>query len=94
MRVDALYSIKTIASFNRENLRENLTLLRTKYVKPQSMATAKQISTTGLPLSESEVFRFSRRTLETSEKRNRSCCSGDQRENYKCLNASQTEKIG
>ena len=41
MRGDALQTFKNITSPNRENLREILTVFRKKYVKPQSMATAK-----------------------------------------------------
>ena len=41
MRGDALQTFKTITSPNRENLGEILTVFRRKYVKPQSMATAK-----------------------------------------------------
>ena len=41
MRGDALQTFKNITSSNRENLREILTVFRRKYVKPQSMATAK-----------------------------------------------------
>ena len=38
---DALQTFKNIPSTNRENLDEILTVFRRKYVKPQSMATAK-----------------------------------------------------
>ena len=41
MRGDALQTFKNIASPNRENLGEILTVFRRKYVKPQSLATAK-----------------------------------------------------
>ena len=41
MRGDALLTFKNISSRNRENLTEILTVFRRKYVKPQSMATAK-----------------------------------------------------
>ena len=41
MRGDALQTFKNITSPNRENLGEILTLFRRKYVKPQSMVTAK-----------------------------------------------------
>ena len=41
MRGDALQTFKNITSPNRENLGETLTVFRRKYVKPQSMATAK-----------------------------------------------------
>ena len=41
MRGDALQTFKNISSPNRENLAEILTVFRKKYVKPQSMATAK-----------------------------------------------------
>ena len=41
MRGDALQTFKNISSLNRENLTEILTVFRRKYVKPQSMATAK-----------------------------------------------------
>ena len=41
MRCDALQTFKNITSPNRENLGEILTVLRRKYVKPQSIATVK-----------------------------------------------------
>ena len=41
MRGDALQTFKNITSLNRENLAEILTVFPRKYVKPQSMATAK-----------------------------------------------------
>ena len=41
MRGDALQTFKNITSPNRENLAEILTVFHRKYVKPQSMATAK-----------------------------------------------------
>ena len=41
MRGDALQTFKNISSPNRENLTEILTVFRRKYVKSQSMATAK-----------------------------------------------------
>ena len=41
MPVDALQTFKNITSPNKENLGEILTVFRRKYVKPQSMATAK-----------------------------------------------------
>ena len=41
MRGDALQTFRNISSRNRANLAENLTVFRRKYVKPQSMATAK-----------------------------------------------------
>ena len=41
MRGDALQTFKYITSANRENLGELLTVFRRKYVKPQSMAPAK-----------------------------------------------------
>ena len=41
MRGDKLQTFKNITSPNRENLAEILTVFRRKYVKPQSMATAK-----------------------------------------------------
>ena len=41
MRGDALQTFKNITSPNRENLGGILTVFRRKYVKPQSMATAK-----------------------------------------------------
>ena len=41
MRDDALQTFKNITSPNRESLGEILTVFRRKYVKPQSMATAK-----------------------------------------------------
>ena len=42
MQGDALQAFKNITTRNRENLGEILTVFRRKYVKPQSMATAKQ----------------------------------------------------
>ena len=41
MRGDALQTFKNITSPDRENLGEILTVFRRKYVKPQSVATAK-----------------------------------------------------
>ena len=41
MRGDALQTFKNIGSPNRKNLTEILTVFRRKYLKPQSMATAK-----------------------------------------------------
>ena len=41
MRGDSLQTFKNIATPNRENLGEILTVFRRKYVKSQSMATAK-----------------------------------------------------
>ena len=41
MRGDALQTFENITSPNRENLAEMLTVFRRKYVKPQSMVTAK-----------------------------------------------------
>ena len=41
MRGDALQTFKNITSPNRENVAEILTVFRRKYMKPQSMATAK-----------------------------------------------------
>ena len=41
MRGDAFQTVKNITSPNRENLGEIFTVFRRKYVKPQSMATAK-----------------------------------------------------
>ena len=41
MRADALQTFKIITTPSRENLGEILTVFRRKYVKPQSMATAK-----------------------------------------------------
>ena len=43
MRGDALQTIKNITNPHREKLGEILTLFFKKYVKPQSMATAKHI---------------------------------------------------
>ena len=42
MRGDALQTFKNITSPNQQNLAEILTVFRRKYVKPQSMATAKK----------------------------------------------------
>ena len=44
MRSDPLQTFKNINSPNRENLRENLTVFRRKYLKHQSLATAKHNS--------------------------------------------------
>ena len=41
MRCDALQTFKNISSLNRENLGDILTVLRRKYVKPQSKARSK-----------------------------------------------------
>ena len=56
MRGDALQTFKNISSPNREKLAEILTVFRRKYVKPQSIDTAKtEISTIRLQSSEPEV---------------------------------------
>ena len=41
MRGDAIQTFKNITSLNRKNLGEILTVFRSRYVKPQSLATAK-----------------------------------------------------
>ena len=56
MRGDALQTLKSITSPNRENLGEILTVFRKKYVKPQSIATAKHISTTGFQSRKTEII--------------------------------------
>ena len=43
MRGDELQTFKNVTSPNKEIFREILTVFRTKYVKPQSMATTRDI---------------------------------------------------
>ena len=93
MRGDALQTFKNITSPNTEILGEILSVFRRKYVKLQSMATAKQIPTTGFQSRKPEVNWFSRRTPEISERCIRSCCSRDHRTIHLCQNASPPEEI-
>ena len=52
MRGDALQTIKNINGPTRENLEEILAVFRRKYVKPQSMATAKNINSKNSSLTQ------------------------------------------
>ena len=69
MRGDALSTFKNITSPNRENLAVFLTVFRRKYVKPQSMATAKhKFQRLVFNPAKPEVNWFSRRTPEIGGK--------------------------
>ena len=75
MSGDALQTFKNITSFNRENLRETLTVFPRKYVKNQSRDTAKHKFQRLVFLQSSEpvLNRFSGRTPESSERCMGSC---------------------
>ena len=90
MRGDALQTFKNITSPNRENLAEILTVFRRKYVKPQSMATAKY-------MFQRLVFNPANQKLidfldELQKRRIRSCCTSDHRTIHLCQNASSPEE--
>ena len=55
LRGDALQTLKNTTSPNRKSLGEILTTFLRKYLKSQSMATAKHISTTSFQYGEPEV---------------------------------------
>ena len=78
-RGDALQTFRNITSLNRKTLGENLTVFPRKLV-----------SATGLPPSESEINRFSGRTLETSETYNRSCRSAAHGAIHRCQKSLPT----
>ena len=66
MRGDALQTFENNNGPTREKLEEILAVFRSKYVKPQSMATAKHnFLETRLESSKPKVSRFSRRTSKT-----------------------------
>ena len=94
MRGDALQTFKNITSPNRVNLGEILTVFRRKYVKPQSMATAKtKIPTTSFQSSEPEVECFFERTPEIGKSCVRSCCPSNHRPIHICQDASTPEEV-
>ena len=94
MRGDALLTFKNINSPNRENLGQILTVFRRKYVKPQSMATAKhKFQRLVFNSAKKEVKWFSRWTPAIGKRRIRSCSSSDHRAIHLCQNASSPEEI-
>ena len=94
MRGDALQTFKNITTPNRENLGEILTVFRRKYVKPQSMATAKhKFQRLVFNPANQNLIDFFGRTPETGERRFRSCSSSDHRAIHLCQNASLPEEI-
>ena len=90
MRGDALQTFKNISSPNRENLVEILTVFRRKYVKPQSMATAKhkfqQL------VFNPEVNWFFGRTPEIGKRCVRSFCPSNHWPIHICQKASTPEE--
>ena len=94
MRGDALQTFKNITSPNRENLGEIHTVFHRKYVKPQSLATAKhKFQRLVFNPANQNLIDFFRRTPEIGEIRIRSCRSSDHRANHLCQNASPPEEI-
>ena len=76
MRGDALQTFKNISNRNRGNLSEILTVFRKKYVKPQSMATAKEkFQQLVFNPANQELIDFCGRTPEIGKKCFRGCCS-------------------
>ena len=75
MRGDALQTFKNIDSPNRENLTEILTVFPRKYVKPQSLATAKHKFPQLVfnPVNQ-KLIDFFKRTPEIGKICVRSCC--------------------
>ena len=75
MRGHALQSFENISSPSRESLAEILTVFRRKYVKPQSMATAKHtFQRLVFNPTNRKLIDFFRLAPETSKRRIRSCC--------------------
>ena len=94
MRGDALKTFKNFTSPNRANLGDILTMFRRKYVKPQSMATAKvKFQPLVFNAANQKLYFFSRRTPEISERCIRSCRSSDHRAIHLFQNASPPEEI-
>ena len=74
-RGDALPTFKNIGSPNRENLTEILTVFRRKYVKPQSMVTAKhKFQQLVFNPANQKLIDFFGRTPEIGKRCFRSCC--------------------
>ena len=94
MRGDALQTFKNIDSPNRKNLTENLTVFRKKYVKPQSMATAKhkfqQIVFN--PVNQ-KLIDFLDELQKLAKKCFRSCCPSNHWPIHICQDASTPEEI-
>ena len=87
MHGDALQTFKNITSPNRENLGEILTVFRRKYVKPQSMATAKRKSQRLVfnPANQKLIDLLDE--LQKLARRIPSCGSSDHRAIHLCQNA-------
>ena len=96
MRGDALQTFKNISIPNRENLAEILTVFRRKYVKPQSMATAKHkfqqliFNPANQKLIDFLVFG---RTPESGKRCVLRCCPSNHWPLHICQNASTPEEI-
>ena len=94
MRGDALQTFKNITSPNRENLGEILTVFRRKYVKPQSMATAKhKVQRLVFNPANQKLVDFFGRTPEIGERCIRRCSSSNHRAIHLCQNAPSPEEI-
>ena len=93
-RGDALQTFKKISSPSKENLAELLTVFRRKQVKPQSMATAKhKFQWLVFNPANWKLMEFFGRVPDTSKRRNRSCCPGDNWAIQIFKNASTPETI-
>ena len=92
VRGDALQTFKNISSSNRENLAEILTVFRRKYVKPQSMATAKHKSQQ-LVFNPANQNWFFGRTPEIGKRCVRSCCPGNHWPIQICQKVSTPKEI-
>ena len=85
MRGDALQIFKNISSPNGENLAQMLTVFRKKYVKRQSMATAKhKLHGLVVNLANQQLIVYSGWDRDTSKKRIWSCCPCDSWTNHTC----------
>ena len=94
MRGDALQTFKNITSPNGENLGEILTVFRRKYVKPQSMATAKhKFQRLVFNPANQKVIDFLDEPPEIGKRLIRSCSSSNHRTIHLRQNASAPEEI-
>ena len=94
MRDDAPQTFKNISSPNRENLAEILNVFHEKYVKPQSMATAKhKFPKTSCQSSEPEFNRLFGRTPEIGKRCFRSCGPSNHWTIHICQDAPTPEEI-
>ena len=76
MRGDALQTFKNTGSTSRKSLAGILTVYRCKYLKPQSMATARhKIQRVVFNPVDQKLIDFFGRAPESSQKRIRGCCA-------------------